>query len=416
MVRQRQNGSEWRRLFTVLAITAAAVLLFTGWVRLRNTVVTVRTEQVTRQDIASVISTNGKVEPVKNFAAYAPAPATVRRLLVHEGDHVKQGQLLLELDDVDARAQAAKALAQLRAAEADLQAAQTGGTHEQVLTTQADLEKAQAERNDAQRNFEAVQRLQQNGAAAPAEVEAARNRLTRANADVQLLQSRLKSPFSSPEMEKVQANLTQARAAYSAAQELLKNLNVRAPFAGTVYSLPVRASAYVNGGEVLVQVANLEDVQVRAFVDEPEIGRLAVGEKVEITWDAVPGRTWEGTLTRVPASVGMVGTRTVGETTTEIDNSDRKLLPNVNVNVSIITARQGNVITVSREAVHDLNGKRYVYKMMGNKLQAQEVQIGLSSLTRVEITQGVSEGTTIALGALNGSPLRSGMEVKAVER
>lgn len=400
----------------MLAITAAAVLLFTGWIRLRNTVVPVRTEQVTRQDIASVISTNGKVEPVRNFAAYAPAPATVKRLLVREGDHVKQGQLLLELDDVDARAQAAKALAQLRAAEADLQAAQTGGTHEQVLTTQSDLEKAQAERNDAQRNFDAVQRLQQNGAAAPAEVEAARNRLTRANADVQLLQSRLKDPFSSPEMDKVQANVSQARAAYSAAQQLLKNLNVRAPFAGTVYSLPVRASSYVNGGEVLVQEANLEDVQVRAFVDEPEIGRLAVGEKVEITWDAVPGRTWEGTLTRIPASVSMVGTRTVGETTTEIDNSDRKLLPNVNVNVSIVTARQGNVLTVSREAVHDLNGKRYIYKLIGDKLQPQEVQIGLSSLTRVEITQGVSEGTTIALGALNGSPLRSGMEVKVVER
>lgn len=400
----------------MLAITAAAVLLFTGWVRLRNTVVTVRTEQVTRQDIASVISTNGKVEPVRNFAAYAPAPATVKRVLVHEGDQVKQGQLLLELDDVDARAQAAKALAQLRAAEADLQAAQTGGTHEQVLTTQADLEKAQAERNDAQRNFDAVQRLQQNGAAAPAEVEAARNRLTRANADVQLLQSRLKNPSSSPEMEKVQANVTQARAAYSASQELLKNLNVRAPFAGTVYSLPVRASAYVNGGEVLVQVANLKDIQVRAFVDEPEIGRLAVGEKVEITWDAIPGRVWEGKLTRVPASVSTVGTRTVGETTTDIDNFDRKLLPNVNVNVSIITARDSNVLTVSREAVHDVNGKRYVYKITGQKLQAQEVQTGLSSLTQVEITQGLSEGATIALGSLNGSPLRNGMEVKAVER
>ena len=149
-------------MFTVLAITAAAVLLFTGWMRLRNTVVPVRTEQVTRQNIASVISTNGKVEPVKNFAAYAPAPAVVKRILVREGDHVKQGQLLLELDDADARAQAAKALAQLRAAEADLQAAQTGGTHEQVLTTQSDLEKAQAEHSDAQRNFDAVQRLQQN--------------------------------------------------------------------------------------------------------------------------------------------------------------------------------------------------------------------------------------------------------------
>lgn len=400
----------------MLAIAAAAVLLFTGWMRLRNTVVSVRTEQVTRQDIASVISTNGKVEPVKNFAAYAPAPATVKRVLVHEGDQVRQGQLLLELDDVDARAQAAKALAQLRAAEADLQAAQTGGTHEQVLTTQSDLEKAQAERNDAQRNFDAVQRLQQNGAAAPAEVEAARNRLTKANADVQLLQSRLKGVSSSPEMEKVQANVSQARAAYSAAQQLLQNLNVRAPFAGTVYALPVRTSAYVNGGEVLVQLANLEDIQVRAFVDEPEIGRLAVGQKVEITWDAIPGRMWEGKLTRVPASVTTVGTRTVGETTTNIDNFDHKLLPNVNVNVSIITARHTDVLTVSREAIHDVNGKRYVYKIAGQKLEAQEVQTGLSSLTQVEITQGLSEGTQIALGALNAAPLRSGMEVKVVER
>jgi HlyD family secretion protein len=400
----------------VLAIAAVAVLLFTGWMRLRNTVVPVRTEQVTRQNIASVISTNGKVEPVRNFAAHAPAPAIVKRILVQEGDHVKQGQLLLELDDADARAQAAKALAQLRSAEADLQAAQSGGTHEQVLTTRADLEKAQAERDDAQRNFEAIQRLQQNGAAAPAEVEAARNRVTKANADVQLLQSRLKGSSSSPEMEKVQANVTQARAAYSAAQELLKNLNVRAPFSGTVYAVPVRASAYVNGGEVLVQVANLEDVQVRAFVDEPEIGRLAVGQKVEITWDAVPGRTWQGTLTRVPSSVTTVGTRTVGETTTAIDNSDRKLLPNVNVNVSIITARHDDVLTVSREAVHDQNGKRYVYKVVGEKLQAQEVQTGISSLTRVEITQGLSESTPIALGALNAAPLRSGMEVKVVER
>jgi len=214
----------------------------------------------------------------------------------------------------------------------------------------------------------------------------------------------------------VQANLTQARAAYTAAQQLLRNLNVRAPFAGIVYTLPVRASAYVNGGEVLVQVANLKDIQVRAFVDEPEIGRLAVGEKVEIRWDAVPGRTWEGKLTRVPASVSTVGTRTVGEITTEIDNFDRKLLPNVNVNVSIITARHNDVLTVSREAVHDVNGKRYVYQIVGQKLQAQEVQTGLSSLTQVEITQGLSDGATIALGALNGASLRSGIEVKVVER
>ncbi len=110
----KRNGSERRRISTVLILVGAALLLFSGWVKMRNTVVAVRTEKVARQNIASVISTNGKIEPVSNFEAHAPAPATVKRVLVNEGDHVKAGQLLLELDDADARAQAAKALAQLR--------------------------------------------------------------------------------------------------------------------------------------------------------------------------------------------------------------------------------------------------------------------------------------------------------------
>ena len=415
MARQRQNGSDRRRLLTVIVIAAAAVLLFSGWMRLRNVVSPVRADQVTRQTIASVISTNGKVEPIRNFAAHAPAPAVVKNVYVQAGDRVKAGQFLLQLDDADARAQAAKALSQVRAAEADLQAAQSGGSHQEVLTTRADLQKAQAERDDAQRSLAAVEHLQQSGAAAPAEVEAAQSRLTKANADVQLLQSRLKGS-SSPEMAKAEANLTQARAAYSAAHDLLNNLNIRAPFAGTVYQVPVRASAYVNGGEVLLQMANLEKVQVHAFVDEPEIGRLALGEKVEITWDAIPERVWAGTVTRLPASVATVGTRTVGETITDIDNSDHKLLPDVNVNVNIVTAQQDNALTVAREAVHDLNGKRYVYKIVNHKLQAQEVQIGISSLTHVQIIQGLSDGEQIALGSLNGAPLRNGMEVKVVAR
>jgi hypothetical protein len=112
----------------------------------------------------------------------------------------------------------------------------------------------------------------------------------------------------------------------------------------------------------------------------------------------------------------MAGTRTVGEITSEIDNTDRKLLPNVNVNVSIISARHDNALTVSREAVHDLDGKRYVYKIEEEKIQAQEVQTGLSSLTRVEVLKGIQEGAQISLGAINAQPLRSGMDIKVVER
>jgi len=383
---------------------------------MRNTVVSVRAEQVTLQDIASVISTNGKIEPINNFEAHAPSQATVQKILVKEGDKVKAGQLLLLLDDADARAQSARALAQLRAAEADLNAVKTGGSNEEVLTSRADLSKAQAERDEARRNLQAVQDLQRSGAAAPAEVQAAQNRLQKAEADTQLLEAKQKGRYSSPEVIKFEANAEQARAAYKAAQELIKNTNIRAPFPGTVYQIPVKQGSYVPGGELLVQVANLEHLQVRAFVDEPEIGRLSKGQQVAVTWDATPGRTWQGELTRVPTVVTMVGTRTVGEITVQIENGDRELLPNVNVNVNIISAKHDHTLTVSREAVHDTDGKRYVYTIDGREIKAQEVKTGISSLTRVEVTSGVSNGTLVALGAVNAAPLRTGMEVKVVER
>ena len=411
------NSSDSKRLLGVIVALVAAVVVFSGWMKFRGgSGVSVRAESVVRQDIASIISTNGKIEPVNNFEAHAPAPATVKRVLVSEGDYVKAGQPLLQLDDVDARAQAAKALAQLRAAEADLQAVQTGGTQEEVLTNRSGLAKAQAERDEARRNLQAVQRLQQNGGASPAELAAAQERLKKAEADAQLLESKLTGRFSSPEVVKVQASAAQARAAYVAAEDLLKNSNVRSPFAGVVYQLPVRPGAYVNSGQLLVQVADLATVQVRAFVDEPEIGRLAKGEKVEIKWDAIPGRTWEGVLNRVPTVVTMVGTRTVGEITCEVQNFDRKLLPNVNVNVSIITARHDKAFTVSRESVHVMDGKRYVYMIVDDKLQSQEVQTGITSLTRVEVVQGLAQGTRIAMGAVNAQTLRNGMTIRVVER
>jgi HlyD family secretion protein len=412
----QNNNPGRKRLFTVIAALVAAVVVFSGWMKFRSNGVTVRAEEVMRQDITNVISTNGKIEPTNNFEAHAPAPATVRRVLVNEGDQVQAGQLLVQLDDADARAQAAKALAHLRSTEADLHAVEAGGTHEEVLTTRSELAKAQAGRDEARRNLEAVQRLQQSGGASAAEVQAAQDRLKKAEADAQLLEAKLSGRFSSPEVTKVQAAAAEARAAYVAATELVKNSNVRAPFAGSVYQLPVRPGTYVISGQLLVQVADLSKVQVRAFVDEPEIGRLAKGQKVEIKWDAVPGRSWEGSLTRVPTVVNTVGTRTVGEITCSIPNADRKLLPNVNVNVTIVAARRNNVLTISRESVHSTDGKRFVFKIVDDRLQRQEIQTGLTSLTRVEIVSGLDQGAKIAMGAVSAQPLRNGMEVKVVER
>src|ERR1041385_6675475 len=129
----QNNGRDRRNLLVIGALVIVAVVLFTG-LNTRRGGTAVRAEKVVRQEIASVISTNGKIEPVNSFEAHAPAPATVNKVLVAEGDHVKAGQLLVKLDDAEARAQAARALSQLRSAEAALSGIKAGGTQEEVLT------------------------------------------------------------------------------------------------------------------------------------------------------------------------------------------------------------------------------------------------------------------------------------------
>ena len=120
-----------------------AVIVLAAFVSLHRSQVTIRVGQAARETITASIATNGKIEALDNFQAYAPMPTTVKKIFVQQGDWVKPGQMLLRLDDADARLQAAKAEAQLKGAEADLTAVQGGGTQEELLTTRNALVKAQ---------------------------------------------------------------------------------------------------------------------------------------------------------------------------------------------------------------------------------------------------------------------------------
>ncbi len=374
----------------------------------------VRAVTVKRGPIRSVVSTNGKVEPVQNFEAHAPIATTVKRLLVKEGDHVHKGQLLLELDDADIRSQAARAQAQIKAAQANLAATQNSGTQEEVMTLTAQLVKARTARDVAQRNLDAYKRLEQDGAASPGEVRQAEQSLQSAQADVTLLEQKQKERYSQPEVQSTVARLTEAQAAYDNASDALNRSNVHAQFDGTVYSLPVKLGAFVQTGDLLVQEADLSHILVRAFVDEPDIGRLQNGERVEVTWDAVPGRVWTGTVNSVPATVKPRGNRNVGETTCLIDNQDQRLLPNINVGVTIVAAEHNNVLTLQRDALHMDDSQPYVFKIVDDHIKRQPIQFSLQNLTRVEVTSGLSEGDSVALPAEEMKPLVDGASVKVV--
>jgi HlyD family secretion protein len=208
------------------------------------------------------------------------------------------------------------------------------------------------------------------------------------------------------------ADLEQAQAAYAAASEIVADSNVRAPFPGTVYSLPVSVSEYVSPGALLLQMADLTKLQVRAYFDEPELGALHAGQPATIIWDALPNRTWHGRILSMPSTIiNYQNTRNVGEVLLSVDDADGKLLPNTNVKVTVTEQRLEGVLTIPREALHSENGKDYVYLLRGKVLRRQQVKAGARNLTQVQIVSGLTSNATVALSTTNGEPLSEGVPV-----
>ena len=381
---RRKNGT---LTWIIIVALILAVVVLAAFVSLHRSQVAIRIGHADRETITASIATNGKIEALDNFQAYAPTATTVKKIYVQQGD-LGQARTIAS---ATGRCRCPLAGCPGRGATerrgSGLSAVQNGGTPEELLNTRNALVKAQADRDVAERNLQAMQRLLQTGAASQAEVDAAKDRLRVADSDVHLLQQKLKDRYSQAEMGHVEAQKTEAQASLQAAQELLKNSNIAAPRDGLVYSLPVRDGAFVNAGDLLVQVADLHKVRVRAFIDEPEIGKLRPGQAVEVTWDALPGRVWKGTLETLPTTVVQHGTRTVGEVTCVIENNDLKLLPNTNVSVAVVTARQENALTVPREAIHQDAEGQYVFQVVNGELRRRDVNTSVANLTRVEVTR-----------------------------
>jgi HlyD family secretion protein len=412
-----QNGKSQSRAW--LWILLAIVVVVGGFLFMRRKpVIEVRAARVSREDLTSTIATNGKVEPVLDFQAHAPSPGVVAQIYVHLGEQVRRNQQLLRMDSADASSRVAAAQASLGTAEAALTNMQHGGSQDERLSAQADLTAAQNQVRQAQATLDTDKKLLAQGAASPNEVALAQQQLSTAQERVAQVQKRMQDRYGTTDLSAQRAQVTQAHANLSAAQNGYANVDVHAPFAGTVYSLPVAQYDFVQPGQALINVADLTKLQIRAYFDEPEIGKLADGQPVRIVWDAKPNLVWHGHIKQAPTTVITYGTRNVGECLITVDDARGDLLPNTNVTVTVTTAQRNNVLSVPREALHTEGSVNFVYKIVNNKLVRTPVQIAptaVVNLTRAEITSGLNEGDLIALGATSEVDLSNGMSVKSVE-
>ncbi|MFI5056664.1 MAG: efflux RND transporter periplasmic adaptor subunit [Candidatus Acidiferrales bacterium] len=374
-----------------------------------------------RENLISSISSNGKVEPIAPYVMRAQLDTFVERIRVVEGQAVKKGQLLLELNVKAAIAQLAEARGKLLKAKNDLQAALAGGKADESARVSGDLAKAEAERDRLQKSHDVLARLVTEQAATKEDLAANDLALAKAQAEVTRAAA-AKQEFDRQvrlDTDRIALQEQQALSEMAALEDKVANGRITAPSDGTLYSLPAKAGDYVKVGDLLAEMADLHKVRVRVFIDEPELGALEQDQPVRITWDALPNRSWVGKTEVIPKQVVAHGTRSVGELLCAVNNDKLELLPNINVNVRINSKVRLGVLSVPRGAVAAEAGRRFVFVVKDNqlgvgksKLEKREVHVGIADATNYEIVSGLQEGEMVALPG--DVDLRDGMAVQIV--
>jgi HlyD family secretion protein len=374
-----------------------------------------------RENLVSSISSNGKVEPIEPYVMRAQLDTFVENVHAKEGQQVRKGQLLLELNVKDVSAQLSEAQSKLLRALEDLRSAKAGGRTDSAAQVAGDLAKMQAERERLQKNHDALLRLIAQQAATQDELAANDLALAKAQAEVTRLAA-AKQEFDRAvrlDAERAALQVQQAQQQVAALQDKVRNGRIAAPVDGTLYSLPAKAGDFVKLEDLLAEMADLRKVRVRAFIDEPELGVLEPNQPVKITWDALPNRSWAGKTEIIPKQVVARGSRSVGELLCSVNNDKLELLPNTNVNVRINSRERLGVLAVPRGAVEAQGGRRYVFVVKKNQLgvgksilEKREIQVGIADATSYEVVSGLQEGEMVALPG--DVDLRDGMYVIVV--
>ena len=398
-----------RKFVLLLTALAAGVLLIWGFTR-KPAPIQVAFAKATRETIVSSLNTNGKVEPIEWASARAERAGVVQKVFVQRGQQVSRGAALVQLDTTAAGSQLAAANAQIAQARAQEQTIQQGGPRQSRTQIESEIAAAKVNLRNSQRELDAVQRLVSKQAAPRQELESLRQRIEQVQLQIRGLEERRAALVAPTDLPVAKAKLNEAESSAEYARRTLAQSVIRAPIAGTVYQFDLRLGAFVNPGDLVANVGRLNQVRVTVYVDEPDLGRVAAGMPVTITWDAMPGRQWKGSVDKVPTQVVALGTRQVGEVGCIIDNPDRDLLPGTNINAEIQSKVVPDALVIPTAALHREGGSTAVLVLADNqRVDRREIKMGVTSYTKAQVLQGLREGDSVALPT--DKPLKSGNRV-----
>lgn len=364
---------------------------------LRSVPPTVPFGKAVRQDLVSTLITNGQVEPQTAVEIRAESGGRVTAIPVQQGQVVAAGQQLAALDAAEALSKIAEAQLAVQSAEQRLEQLRSGGTPLAQAELDSTLRRVNLQLEQALREVAVLEKLVQQKAATGEELRRQREEVDRLKAQRDGLSQQRAVLVSPADRASAESAVGQARAALAEARRIASLRSVRSPMAGLLYEFTVRPGAFLQPGDLVGRVGDLDAVRVSVFVDEPELGKLQLGQPVVIRWDARAGQTWKGEVNRLPTRIQAFGTRQVGEVVCRIANPGRELLPGTNVNVEIETARVQNALSIPKQAMRRRLGVDGVWKLAGDRLVWQEISPGVSNLTAVQVNQGLQEGDSVVL-------------------
>ncbi|HEY1270916.1 MAG TPA: efflux RND transporter periplasmic adaptor subunit [Terriglobales bacterium] len=426
-----------------IVLAVAGMIFSTIYFSGRN-VVTVQTAKAQQQDLLSVVTASGEVKPKTYVNVGANAFGKITHLYVKEGDRVKRGQLLAQLENVQSSADVAATRASLEAGQTDAVAAQAG-----YKTALADLNRAKADAQRMKQDWDRAQGLYKEALIATAEYDSRKNAWL--SADAALAQAEARVAQAKAQVDSAERRVSQTRANLTRASDVLQKTTYAAPFDGVVTNLPVREGETVvigiqnSPGSTLMTIADMAVITAEVKVDETDIVNVKIGQSAEVTIDAIPKKTFKGTVSEIGdnAIVRSTGLATSQQASASQEAKDFKVVvtlsepppnlrPGLSATAKITTATRNNALAVPIQALTirtraDLDEAKHksekgsvraasgtpdpakdpkakeeiqgVFVLHGKKAEFVPVETGVAGTTDIEVTKGLQAGDEIVTGS-----------------
>jgi len=347
----------------------------------------VQTAKVGREDLQAKVSANGRIQAQKKVDISATIPGQITHLAVEEGDRVKRGQFLLQIDAVNPRAAA-------RSNEFSMQA-----LHEELASSRSTLAQARTDLRRTEENFKA-------GIVPAADLDRARTVVRTSEATVQMAERRV----------------AQAGATLEGARDTLAKTTIRSPMNGIVTARRVEEGEVAvigiqnSPGTVLLTISDMSVVEAELEVDETSVPNIKLGQEARVRLDAYPNQTFHGVVTEVGSSplVAAANQAIKFKVKVRLDDPPSDIKPGLSARADILTGFRDNALVVPLQAlvVRDIERKpgqpapasearreqEGVYLMEGGKVRFQPLETGLIGDLAIEVRQGLKGGETVITG------------------